>query len=182
MAGSAVSPRGDPRVQGGEFLTEAFWGAGSVIIVVYALVPVLWILSLSLKPSNQLTDQRFLPQTLSLDSYRQVFTDPQFPAALRNSLGIALISTVLAVILAMFAAYAIERVRSDRTPLLVARLARDAGLGILSHEERRENWRAAVLKMKGLLDKHRVDFPAIPEIGIDGKTVAFDPEDLIPVF
>ncbi|HEX2112909.1 MAG TPA: hypothetical protein VHM01_00760 [Alphaproteobacteria bacterium] len=61
-------------------------------------------------------------------------------------------------------------------------VAREAGLGILSLDERRENWRAAVLKMKGLLDKHRVEFPAIPEIGIDGKTVSFDPEDLIPVF
>jgi hypothetical protein len=61
-------------------------------------------------------------------------------------------------------------------------VARDAGLGILTLEERRENWRAAVLKMKGLLDPHGVEFPAIPEIGIDGKTVAFDPEDIIPVF
>lgn len=60
--------------------------------------------------------------------------------------------------------------------------AREAGLGVLSLEERRENWRAAVLKMKGLLDQHGVEFPAIPEIGIDGKTVAFDVEDMIPVF
>lgn len=61
-------------------------------------------------------------------------------------------------------------------------VARGAGLGILSLEERKNNWRAAVLKMKGLLEPHGVEFPAIPEIGIDGKTVAFDPEDLIPVF
>jgi hypothetical protein len=60
--------------------------------------------------------------------------------------------------------------------------AREAGLGILTLEERKENWRAAVLKMKGLLDQHGVEFPAIPEIGIDGKTVAFDVEDMIPVF
>lgn len=61
-------------------------------------------------------------------------------------------------------------------------VARGAGLGILSNEERRENWRAAVLKMKGLLEPHGVKFPAIPEIGIDGETVAFDPKDIIPVF
>lgn len=60
--------------------------------------------------------------------------------------------------------------------------AREAGLGILTLEERKENWRAAVLKMKALLDQHGVEFPAIPEIGIDGKTVAFDVEDMIPVF
>ena len=61
-------------------------------------------------------------------------------------------------------------------------VARDAGLGILTLDERRENWRAAVLKMKGLLEPHGVEFPAIPEIGIDGETVAFDPDDIIPVF
>ena len=60
--------------------------------------------------------------------------------------------------------------------------APDAGLGILALAERRDNWRAAVLKLKGVLDPHGVEFPRIPETGIDGKTVAFDPEDVIPVF
>jgi len=60
--------------------------------------------------------------------------------------------------------------------------ARAAGLGILKLEERRENWRNAVLKLKGLLEPHGIAFPALPEVGIDGETVAFDPSDIIPVF
>lgn len=60
--------------------------------------------------------------------------------------------------------------------------AREAGLGILTEEERAENWRKAVLRLKGLLEPHGVVFPALPEIGIDGATVAFDPDDIIPVF
>jgi hypothetical protein len=60
--------------------------------------------------------------------------------------------------------------------------ARQAGLGILSLEQRRENWRAAVLKLKGLLEPHGIVFPALPEVGIDGASVAFDPADIIPVF
>ena len=60
--------------------------------------------------------------------------------------------------------------------------ARGAGLGILSLERRADNWRAAVLKMKGLLEPHGISFPALPEVGIDGETVAFDPDDIIPVF
>lgn len=60
--------------------------------------------------------------------------------------------------------------------------AREAGLGILSMEDRAENWRAAVLRMKGVIEPHGIAFPAIPEIGIDGETVAFDPDDIIPVF
>src|SRR5690606_35217456 len=51
----------------------------------------------------------FIPATVSFDNYTAIFEDPQFPAALRNSIGIALISTLLAVVLAMFAAYAIVR-------------------------------------------------------------------------
>lgn len=60
--------------------------------------------------------------------------------------------------------------------------ARGAGLGILSLEERRENWRTALLRMKGLVEPHGIAFPAIPEIGIEGETVAFDPADIVPVF
>ncbi len=85
------------------------WGVAAAMAVLYALVPVAWIVSLSLKPEAELTDRRFIPQTFTLDNYRNIFDDAQFPAALRNSLGIALISTVLGVGLAMFAAYAIVR-------------------------------------------------------------------------
>jgi hypothetical protein len=48
--------------------------------------------------------------------------------------------------------------------------------------ERRDNWREAVLKLKGFIEPYGIEFPALPEVGIDGRTVAFDPEDLIPVF
>jgi multiple sugar transport system permease protein len=85
------------------------WGVAAAMAVVYALVPVLWIVSLSLKPEADLTDHRFVPETFTLENYRNIWDDPQFPAALRNSIGIALISTVLGVVLAMFAAYAIVR-------------------------------------------------------------------------
>ena len=60
--------------------------------------------------------------------------------------------------------------------------ARAAGLGVLTEDERAENWRAAVLRLKGILEPHGVEFPALPEVGIDGRTVAIDPQDIIPVF
>ncbi len=88
---------------------KAFWAAGTVIVVLYALVPVAWILSLSLKRSTDLTDHKFVPRSFTLENYRNIFDDGQFTSALRNSIGIALIATVLAVGLAMFAAYAIVR-------------------------------------------------------------------------
>jgi hypothetical protein len=39
-----------------------------------------------------------------------------------------------------------------------------------------------VLKMKGFVEPHGVAFPALPEIGVEGESVAFDPENIIPVF
>lgn len=90
-------------------LENLYWTCGVWVAVVYAVLPVVWIVSLSLKPPAELNDQSFIPATLSLDNYRAVFADVQFPAALWNSLGIAMISTLLSVLVAMFAAYAIVR-------------------------------------------------------------------------
>ena len=86
-----------------------FWGVGLLVVVLYAMVPVAWIVSLSLKPADEITNGTFLPKEPTLENFRTIFDDPQFPSALRNSLGIALIATVLAVILATFTAYAIVR-------------------------------------------------------------------------
>ena len=90
-------------------MDRAFWAAGTIIVVLYAMIPVAWIVSLSLKPADDLSDNKFFPRSISFDNYTSIFDDGQFTAALRNSIGIAAISTVLAVILAMFAAYAIVR-------------------------------------------------------------------------
>jgi multiple sugar transport system permease protein len=90
-------------------LQRSFWGFGGIVAVAYALLPMLWIVSLSFKEKGNLIDKRFIPSSISLENYRAIADDPQFSAAIINSLGIGLISTVLAVVLAMFAAYAIVR-------------------------------------------------------------------------
>jgi multiple sugar transport system permease protein len=98
-------------VRRGGLAETLFWRAGTLIVILYALLPVAWILALSLKPAADLNDNRLLPQRVSLEHYRAIFADPQFPAALVNSVGIAAIATLLSVLLAMFAAYAIVRLR-----------------------------------------------------------------------
>ena len=60
--------------------------------------------------------------------------------------------------------------------------ARSAGFGVLSHEQRKKNWRVAVLRMKQTLDPYGIKFPALPEIGIDGETVDFEVGKIIPIF
>jgi rubrerythrin len=62
-------------------------------------------------------------------------------------------------------------------------VARDAGFFIPDVDTKRENWRNAILNLKGVLDKYDVPFPAIPEVGISGEEVLdVDLDDIIPVF
>ena len=62
-------------------------------------------------------------------------------------------------------------------------VARAAGFGIPSRETKLENWRNAMLNLKGILDRYDTPFPAIPEVGITGKEILdVDMEDIIPVF
>lgn len=90
---------------------KAFWTIGTVIIVAYALAPVAWIASLSLKKGDALTDGRFIPRSVTFDNYRSILQAGEFTRPLRNSIGVALIATLLAVALATLAAYAIARLR-----------------------------------------------------------------------
>lgn len=62
-------------------------------------------------------------------------------------------------------------------------VARDAGFYIPDYETKKENWRQAILNLKGVLDRYDIPFPAIPEVGIDGKEITdIEMEDIIPVF
>jgi trehalose/maltose transport system permease protein len=88
---------------------RAFWVAAALLVIVYALLPVVWIISLSLKKTGDLTDGSFLPSSVTFDNYRSIFDQGQFTDALRNSIGIALIATLVSVLLATSAAYAIAR-------------------------------------------------------------------------
>ncbi|MFQ5555580.1 MAG: ferritin-like domain-containing protein [Acidimicrobiia bacterium] len=62
-------------------------------------------------------------------------------------------------------------------------VARGAGFGIPTYEEKKENWRNAMLNLKGVLDRYDTAFPAIPEVGITGEEITdIDMEEIIPVF
>lgn len=103
----------------------ASWSAAIVAIVVASLVPVLWIISLSFKDPSTIGDGSFLPSKWSWTNYSGIFKQGIFTSALRNSIGIALIATVIAVIIASFAAYAIARLNFPGKRLLLG-----AALGI----------------------------------------------------
>ncbi|WP_020662450.1 carbohydrate ABC transporter permease [Amycolatopsis benzoatilytica] len=95
------------------------WGLVDILVVVFAIVPVLWVLSLSFKTKATLTDGNFIPTQWTLQNYADIFQTTEFVRALVNSIGIALISTVIAVALGTMAAYAIARLDFPGKKLLV---------------------------------------------------------------
>jgi multiple sugar transport system permease protein len=88
------------------------------------LFPVFWILMLSLKSPSTISDGRLIPSSWSLENYKGIFQQSIFTDALRNSVGIALIATAIAVVLASMAAYAIARLEyPGKALILTAALA-----------------------------------------------------------
>lgn len=99
---------------------KAAWALLDLLVLCYALIPVLWIASLSFKPAASVTDGNFIPQEWTLDNYRGIFVTDEFTRALLNSIGIAIIATTLAVAIGAMAAYAIARLSFPGKKLLVA--------------------------------------------------------------
>ncbi|MGH3829289.1 MAG: carbohydrate ABC transporter permease [Pseudonocardiaceae bacterium] len=98
---------------------KGWWAVADIVIIAYALVPVLWIVSLSFKPLDSINDGRFIPAEFTWSNYQQVFRIASFVSALRNSIGIALISTGLSVVIGALAAYAIARLSFPGKKLLI---------------------------------------------------------------
>jgi multiple sugar transport system permease protein len=85
------------------------WGFADLLVLVYAFIPVIWIISLSLKTPGTLNDGNFLPRAISGDNYTAIFKNNDFVRSLVNSIGICAISTVIALLFGTMAAYAIAR-------------------------------------------------------------------------
>ena len=88
------------------------WLGGGLVIVLYCLLPIAWIVSLSFKDPANLADGSFLPSVFTFSNYSQILTGDAsdlFLPALRNSFIVCLSATLISCVLAMFAAYAIAR-------------------------------------------------------------------------
>src|SRR3954462_14612009 len=96
------------------------WTIAIAVVVLYALIPVAWIVSLSLKDPSTIADGNFFPAKASFHNYDTLFQTDAFNRALLNSLGIAAISTLIAVVLAAMAAYALARRPLSRKALILS--------------------------------------------------------------
>jgi multiple sugar transport system permease protein len=99
---------------------KLIWWGVNVIVLLYAFIPVVWILSLSLKSDATLNDGNYLATDPSGENYAAIFTNPDFLRSLINSIGICLIATFIAIVFGTMAAYAIARLNFPGKTAIVA--------------------------------------------------------------
>jgi multiple sugar transport system permease protein len=83
----------------------------ATMVVLNGFFPAVWILLTSLKTEGELVRKpiTYLPHELVLSNYVQAFTDQPLLKYLGNSLAVAGLSTLVSLVVAAFAAYAIAR-------------------------------------------------------------------------
>ena len=91
-----------------------------VLICIFCLFPFYWLINVSLKTGSDLSQSDLLPPSPTLDNYDSIFKNGDFTSALRNSVVVTSITTILALIVGSFAAYALARLRFPRKFLLLA--------------------------------------------------------------
>jgi ABC-type maltose transport system permease subunit len=83
------------------------------LAILYALLPVVWIFSASINPTNSIASTQIIPDNATLDWYRFMLDNPRFPFPLWvwNSIKVSGITSVLVVGLSALAAYSFSRFR-----------------------------------------------------------------------
>ena len=70
----------------------------TVVIVVIVLLPIYWMVSTSLKPNREITqDGTLYPHAPTIGNYVHLFSEKQFGNFLLNSVAVTAISVVLAL-------------------------------------------------------------------------------------
>ena len=80
-------------------------------IVIFCLAPFYWLVNVSLKTGPDLSGSAIVPPNPTLDNYKSVFQDDDFVHALLNSAIVSLTTTLLALMVGSFCAYALARLR-----------------------------------------------------------------------
>jgi len=91
-----------------------FWRHALILVcIVFALFPVIWIMSASLDPANSIAGQKLIPPNASFINYQKLFTSEQHPFGIwfLNTFKICIITSSLVVLITALAAYAFSRLR-----------------------------------------------------------------------
>jgi multiple sugar transport system permease protein len=108
------------RVRRPRFGTNWLLWIAVVLIMIFCLFPFYWLINTSLKTGSDLSTAKLVPPHPTLDNYSSIFRNDDFIKALRNSAIISLTTTVVALVIGSFAAYALARLRFPMKFLLLA--------------------------------------------------------------
>lgn len=126
------------------------------ILIMFAILPALWVISSSLNPAKSLTGGTFWPENPGLTNYDELLNNQFFPYQtwFLNSLKIATITTLSTIFITCLAGYTLSRFRfKGRNSLMVAILILNVFPSILAM--------VAIFSMIQQLGLH------IPFIGLD---------------
>jgi multiple sugar transport system permease protein len=91
-----------------------------IAICIFCLFPFYWLINVSLKTGSDLASADLFPPSPTLDNYDSIFRNNDFTSALKNSVIITTSTTILALIVGSFAAYALARLRFKHKFLVLA--------------------------------------------------------------
>jgi arabinogalactan oligomer / maltooligosaccharide transport system permease protein len=110
-----INPRtGQPRLPIGRWWREVGWRhVVGLIAVVWAVIPVLYIISAALNPLGSIVSTNLIPTSISFENFHKILTDPNtpYPQWMLNSLIVCLVVTAVQVFFSALAAYAFSRFR-----------------------------------------------------------------------
>ena len=120
--GTATRKRGEEleRAPRGRWVRPTLLWLVVLLIIVFCLFPFYWLINVSLKHGQDLSSADLLPPHPTLSNYSSIFKNADFTKALRNSGIVTVITTVLALAVGSFAAYALARLRFPRKFLILA--------------------------------------------------------------
>lgn len=102
-------------------MKRALWWLGLAMMLLFCAGPLLWQTLTSLKLDTQLTTlPPLLPRPPSLQSYEAIFTKTAFLRVIGNSLAVASLTTLLALVLGSLAAFALAKLRVRRAGWVLA--------------------------------------------------------------
>ena len=114
-AAPVSAPVARPRRSFGFWFKRRGWRAiaillGCLVFGFWTLVPFIWIIQTSLKPDRDIYRAISLwPRTFTLEHYQEVIQGTPFLTYFRNSAMVAILTTIIAMAIAVLAAYALTR-------------------------------------------------------------------------
>ena len=100
---------------------SAFIHFALMMFMIYLVFPLLWMVSLSLKPTPEIysADSSLVPRTVSGEHYHSVLHEERVVRSIFNSLYVGITSAALAVLIALPGAYALVRYKTHANNVIL---------------------------------------------------------------